>query len=338
MVMYPRNAAIHLQSLFAAFPVMVVTGARQVGKTTLLRRVFPTLDYVVFDASLDLEQARSEPELFLKNHPGPVILDEIQYAPELVASIKRAVDANQARPGQFLLTGSQQWQVMSALAESLAGRVAFVELERDARLAGEVGDWHDFGRFVRLMSALTAQEINHSQLGREIGINPKTAQRWLRMMQATFQWFELPPFFADRIKRVSKSPKGSLADTGMACHHAAMSSPQALSSHPLFGALFETAMVCELRKTLALIGGSANLYHWRASTGAEVDCIIERDGWLHPIEIKLTAQPTHKQTLGLQAFRKAHPDQRIGHGLMLCAIDQPRWISEDVLALPWNLL
>jgi predicted AAA+ superfamily ATPase len=211
-------------------------------------------------------------------------------------------------------------------------------VERDARLAGEVGDWHDFGRFVRLMSALTAQEINHSQLGREIGINPKTAQRWLRMMQATFQWFELPPFFANRIKRVSKSPKGYLLDTGMACHHAAMSSPQALGSHPLFGALFETAMVCELRKTLALTGGSANLYHWRASTGAEVDCIIERDGWLHPIEIKLTGQPTRKQTLGMQAFRKAHRDQRIGHGLMLCAIDQPRWISEDVLALPWDLL
>jgi predicted AAA+ superfamily ATPase len=61
--MYPRNAAIHLQNLFAAFPVVVVTGARQVGKTTLRRQVFPTLDYVVFDASLDLEQARSEPEL-----------------------------------------------------------------------------------------------------------------------------------------------------------------------------------------------------------------------------------------------------------------------------------
>jgi hypothetical protein len=62
------------------------------------------------------------------------------------------------------------------------------------------------------------------------------------------------------------------------------------------------------------------------------------DGWLHPIEIKLTAQSTRKQTLGLQGSRKAHPDQRIGHGLMLCAVEQPRWISEDVLALPWNLL
>ncbi len=74
------------------------------------------------------------------------------------------------------------------------------------------------------------------------------------------------------------------------------------------------------------------------STGAEVDCIIERDGWLHPIEIKLTSQPTRKQTLGLQAFRKAHPDLRIGSGLMLCAVEQARWISEDVLALPWNVV
>lgn len=89
---------------------------------------------------------------------------------------------------------------------------------------------------------------------------------------------------------------------------------------------------------LVLSGGSTNLYHWRASTGAQVDCIIERDGWLHPMEVKLTSQPTRKQTLGLQAFRKAHPDQRIGHALMLCAVDQPRWISDDVLALPWDLL
>lgn len=72
-----------------------------------------------------------------------------------------------------------------------------------------------------------------------------------------------------------------------------------VGGHPLFGALFETAMVCEIRKTLALMGGSANLYHWRASTGAEVDCIIERDGWLHPIEIKLTAQPTCKRQRGI---------------------------------------
>lgn len=109
--MFPRDSISHLQSLFSAFPVVVVSGARQVGKTTLLRQAYPSVDYVVLDASQDLEQARREPDLFLTNHPCPLIVDEIQYAPELVASIKRRVDAQQARPGQFLLTGSQQWQV-----------------------------------------------------------------------------------------------------------------------------------------------------------------------------------------------------------------------------------
>lgn len=418
--MYPRNAAQRIQKLFEAFPVVVVNGARQVGKTTLLRQLFAQMDYVVLDASLDVEQARREPALFLRNHPSPVIIDEIQYAPELVASIKRQVDAQQARAGQFLLTGSQQWQVMTALAESLAGRAVFVDMagmalselqwpqpsppdslwltrwmsaqesgttddffawsrqaprfqgalhewlwrgflpraqtlpkehiadfwagyhrsyiERDVRLSGDVGDWHDFARFTRLASALTAQEINHSQLGREIGIAPRTAQRWLGILRATYQWFELPAFYSNTIKRISKSPKGYWGDTGLACHHAAIGSPQALGSHPLFGALFETAMVSELRKTLALLGAAASMYHWRASTGAEVDAVIEHNGWLHPIEIKLTGQPARKQTLGLQAFERAHPHLRVGKGLMLCAAEQAHWISEDVLALPWNLL
>ena len=178
MINFPRNSTQHLQSLFAAFPVVVVTGARQVGKTTLLRQVFPNLDYVVFDASLDLEQARSEPDLFLRNHPAPLILDEIQYAPELVASIKRAVDAQHAKPGQFLLTGSQQWQVMQALAESLAGRVAFVEL-----------------------SGLSLSELTHTQ--------PQTASSlWLhRWMQAQEQGTQQA--FADHA-RAAPSHTGGL--------------------------------------------------------------------------------------------------------------------------------
>jgi uncharacterized protein len=72
------------------FPVTVVSGARQVGKTTLLKHLFPDHDYVVFDASLDLERARRDPDLFLRNHPTPLILDEIQYAPELVSAGNQA--------------------------------------------------------------------------------------------------------------------------------------------------------------------------------------------------------------------------------------------------------
>lgn len=101
-----------------AFPVVVVSGARQVGKTTLVRHLFPQFDYMVFDPTIDLENARREPDLFLRNHPAPLMLDEIQYAPEVVAALKWRVDAAEARPGQYLVTGSQQWQVMISVSES----------------------------------------------------------------------------------------------------------------------------------------------------------------------------------------------------------------------------
>ncbi len=117
-----------LLRLAESFPVVVVSGARQVGKTTLLRHIFPDHDYAVFDPSLDLENARSEPDLFLRNHSSPVILDEIQYAPELVSAVKRRIDASDSRPGMYLMSGSQQWQVLRSLAESLAGRAAFLDL------------------------------------------------------------------------------------------------------------------------------------------------------------------------------------------------------------------
>ena len=100
-----RLLAARLARLHAHFPVVVVSGARQVGKTTLLQHQFPDYDYVCFDPALDLENARSEPELFLDNHKPPVILDEIQYAPELVAAIKRRVDANAHASSMYLLSG-----------------------------------------------------------------------------------------------------------------------------------------------------------------------------------------------------------------------------------------
>ena len=124
-----RLLSTRLLRLTENFPVTVVSGARQVGKTTLLKHLFPRHDYVVFDASLDLEGARRDPDLFLLNHPPPLILDEIQYAPELVSAIKRLVDRSSSGAGQFILTGSLQWQVMKTLSESLAGRVAFLDLQ-----------------------------------------------------------------------------------------------------------------------------------------------------------------------------------------------------------------
>jgi predicted AAA+ superfamily ATPase len=111
-----------------AFSCTLVTGARQVGKSTLIRHLFgDTVRTFVFDPVQDLYGVRQDPDLFLRNNPPPLVLDEIQYVPELVPALKRAVDENR-RPGMYIITGSQQWHVMRNLAESLAGRVAMLEL------------------------------------------------------------------------------------------------------------------------------------------------------------------------------------------------------------------
>jgi predicted AAA+ superfamily ATPase len=124
-----RLISERLKRLTTAFPIVVVGGARQVGKSTLVEHLFAdSAQIVVFDPVLDIENARRDPELFLNNRRPPLVLDEIQYAPEVVAAIKRRVDRSRT-PGQYILTGSQQWGVLKSLAESLAGRSVFLDLD-----------------------------------------------------------------------------------------------------------------------------------------------------------------------------------------------------------------
>ena len=404
-----------LLQLAANFPVVVVCGARQVGKSTLIGHLFSrSHDCVVFDSAIDIENARRDPGLFFDNHPGPLILDEIQYAPELLSTIKRRVDRDRT-PGRFIITGSQQWGVLSSMAESLAGRAVFLDLEgfclaeaslggpgakpgnwladwldgpeefirnpprrlnprftvyeqiwrgwlpetlflplatiadfqaaylrtyieRDARLMGNVSDWQLFGRFFQLVAALTATEINHSQLGRELGISPLTARRWLGILSATYQWFEVPAYSGNAVKRISSRPKGYVADTGLACYAQSLSSPRALGGHPLWGALFETAVAGEIRKLSSVLSPRPRIYHWRTHAGAEVDLVLERDGVLFPIEIKAASNPGPGSTSGIRAFRKTYPNKRVAPGLVVAPTDAFRKLSPNDYALPWDCL
>lgn len=400
-----------LYKLVASFPAVVISGARQVGKSTLLQNTLGReAEIVVFDPVIDIENARQDPELFLNNHPPPLILDEIQYAPELVASIKRRIDRNRT-PGQYILTGSQQWGVMKSMSESLAGRAVFLDLhsfslleisrhdsmtpwiarwlnspdsfiaerqtrlthaitlyeqlwrgflpeaqflstdvipdylnayqrtyiERDVRLIADVSDLQLFGRFLQLACALTAQEINYSQLGRELGLTPQTAQRWIAILQSTFQWFELPAYSGNLIKRVSNKPKGYIADTGLACQTQAISTPNTIGGHPLWGALFETAVAAELKKQTVLLTPRPNFYHWRAYSGAEVDILLEYNGIFHPVEIKAMTNPSRRDTMGISAFRKKYPRLNIAPGLVIAPCEKMIQLSESDYAVPWDL-
>ena len=158
------------------------------------------------------------------------------------------------------------------------------------------------------------------------------------MLRGTFQWWEVPAFKGNLIKRVSSKPKGYLSDTGLACHLAQLSTPRALGGHPLLGALFETAMVHEIRKQNSGLGAGGAFYHWRSAGGAKVDLLLERDGSLHPFEIKLTANPSRRDAAGLLAFRQSYPHLQVGKAAILCATERSYWITDEVAAIPWNQL
>lgn len=124
-----REIEPRLQRSARTRPVVVLTGARQTGKTSTFRRLFPDHEFVSLDLPTEAEQAEKEPQEFLRRHPPPVIIDEVQYAPGLFRYLKAAVDAKRTRNGQFLLTGSQKFTLMKSVSESLAGRADIVELE-----------------------------------------------------------------------------------------------------------------------------------------------------------------------------------------------------------------
>jgi len=125
--MIPRTLASTLVKLADHYPVVTVTGPRQSGKTTLCRAVFPDRHYVNLESPDTREFARSDPRGFLSAHADGAILDEIQRVPELLSYLQPMVD-ELGRPGRFILTGSQQFEVMSNLTQSLAGRSALLKL------------------------------------------------------------------------------------------------------------------------------------------------------------------------------------------------------------------
>lgn len=109
--------------------MIVVTGARQTGKTTLLERTFPYHHYVSLDLPSDAAVAERSPDLFFERHPPPLVIDEVQYAPELFRHLKREADARRHDGGAFILTGSQKFTLMKEVSDSLAGRCVWLELE-----------------------------------------------------------------------------------------------------------------------------------------------------------------------------------------------------------------
>ena len=139
---FRREVSNAVLRLAAHFPAVVVTGARQTGKTTLLTRLFPGHHYVSLDLPAQAQLAEEDPRSFLLRYPPPLLVDEVQYAPGLFRYLKVEIDGNREANGQFILTGSQKFGLMKEVSDSLAGRCGVLELE--GLSIEELGDtFHD---------------------------------------------------------------------------------------------------------------------------------------------------------------------------------------------------
>lgn len=372
-----------LQRARDSFPVILITGPRQSGKTTFLRNECEEAHYVSFDDPFQRRFVADDPEGFL-NQFGyePVILDEVQYVPELFVYLKMRVDARRDVTGRYLMSGSQQFQLMQNISDSLAGRIAILELlpfsysemrshafqslqrnlwfgsfpenilnpdgrdlwlrsyiqtylERDVKQLKQIRDQRAFEEFTGLVAASHGQELNMARLSRQCGISQPACKQWISVLQACYAIRLLPPYHNNFGKRLVKSPKIYMLDSGVVAELTRQPDENALTAGAMGGAVFEGWVVMEAYKAFAAKGARPDLFFWRSRDGLEVDLIIQKGQELFPVEIKLTATPKPGHMHDIERFRKlvgntTHP------GLLVCQVKNEKNLPGGHKAIPWH--
>jgi predicted AAA+ superfamily ATPase len=198
-----------------------------------------------------------------------------------------------------------------------------IQLENSSRM----------GEFLQLLAPLSMRELNKSQLGRDIGMTSPTANRWLQVLEATGVWHSLPAFHGNLIKRIAKTPKGTLFDSGLICQLLQIHSREALLTHPMLGFLFEAGFLQEVKAVLAASLLNARVYHWRASQ-REVDLVIEYGGRLFAFECKWNATLRGDEHKDLLRFRAEYGD-KVAFCAVVTSTGTFRELESGVFQLPW---
>ncbi len=334
-----------------AFPAVVLTGPRRAGKTWLLRHTFPDATYFLLEDPDLVARFRADPQGFLDGVKTPAILDEVQHVPEVFAYVRARIDRRPRRAGQWLLTGSQEAPLMQGVTESMAGRAAVFQLpplsaretpkvsllhggypeavarpadarlwfssyvqtylERDVRAVTAVKDLATFRRFLALLASRHGQVLNRSDLAAPLGVSVPTISQWLGVLETTAQVLVVPPFYDNLGKRLIKSPKVYIADSGLACHLLGIDTAAELAKSPFLGALFEGFIAAEIAKGQINGGGRREVYYFRDAQGLEVDFVVPgRGGGLRLVECKATRTVTPALVAPMQRLAAAIAKQR----------------------------
>ncbi|MDQ7859211.1 MAG: ATP-binding protein [Armatimonadota bacterium] len=403
--MFRRHLTTPLLAALGDTPVVLLHGARQVGKSTLAQEITSAQHparYLTLDDATVLAAARSDPAGFISGLKGPAVIDEVQRVPELFLPIKAAVDRDR-RPGRFLLTGSANVLLLPKLSESLAGRMEVLRLwplsqgeiagaveefidrvfaralvlpsattlDRD-ELAGRIAAggypeavrrstarrpaWfrayvttilqrtvrdivdierlHEIPRLLSVLAARTGTLLNVADLSRTLGIPQTTLQRYLALLQATFLVHLLPAWTAKVRKRLLRSPKILVVDTGLAGHLAGVDS-RALPTHPeLWGPFVETFLAMELMKQAGWSTTQPTLYHLRTAKGEDVDVVLEApSGEIVGVEVKAAVSVDADDFRGLRILAEI-AGRRFLRGTLLYLGSQAVPFGANLYALP----
>jgi len=395
-----------LKTRIASSKCLMLTGARQVGKSTLIKREFSSYNRASFDDSLTRLQAREEPNLFFLNNPCPLFIDEVQKECSILEEIKIRADDSDKR-GQFILSGSQKLELMKGASETLAGRVSLYELgglslreifnvdfnrhfiptdeylnERESKLRRYADiweiihkgsypelydidrDWQEFyssyvatylerdinslvradsitfTKFLTAVAARTGEMLNYSNLASSVGVSESTIKIWISILERTGIVYILQPYSSSALSRAIKTPKIYFRDTGLACYLTRWLTADALKNSAVAGNMFETFVVSEILKSYINEGKDYrfNIFYYRGKdkniqSENEIDLIIEENGVLYPVEIKMTGNPKANMGATNPILDKVSEKKR-GLGIILCLVDKKTYLRENLLALP----
>lgn len=354
--MIKRQIQNKIEELIEKYPIIVITGPRQSGKTTLSKMIRSDYKYVNLENLSEQNFAINDPNGFLETYKDGVIIDEIQNVPSLFSYLQVKTDERNQN-GEYIITGSQNFLLMQQISQSLAGRVAIFSLlpfsfselknttysfqnwenyalagsyprkiihdiesadyyenyiktyiERDVRMLKNISNLGLFQKFIFLLAGRCGQLFNQSNLGNELGIDNKTVDSWLNLLETSFIAFKLQPYHTNFNKRIVKTPKVYFYDTGLLCFLLGVKNIEMLNQHYAKGAIFENLIITEILKNNLNDSKGEKIYFWRDHSQNELNVIIENGIDIEAIEIKSgkTIQPSFFK--GLDYFKKINPN------------------------------
>jgi len=390
------------------FKAILVIGARQVGKSTMLKHLAQKEQRTV--VTMDNDQARelalNDPRLFFQTYRPPILIDEIQKAPNLLEYIKVMCDESEER-GRFWLTGSQRKKIMEKSQETLAGRLGILHLyglsqrekagylepaeldfsidsllERQRHMpqnqvldifdqiwkggfadiqnaTGEMAqlyyqsymdnyliadavndqgitDIAGFRKMIRACAALVGNLVNYHTLAETAGVSEVTAKKWLNILQDMDVVYLLEPYSNNELQRIIKTPKLYFCDTGLCAWLTRWLTPDSLREGAAGGHFYENYVIMELVKNYAYAKNAALISFYRDDNAKEIDVFVEENGKIHPLEIKLSANPEKKEIRKFNVIDKTSLIH--GEGGIICMYPEPFPINENNSLIPGNLI